>query len=368
MLKEGKIIPIAIVGDAAWVLECSNKLGQTSLFQINTCSSILELVSKIKRGCINYILISPSELPKNKTELQHIGLSFPLCKFLTKKGSFIDLECGQHRFLLGVDFETCVSSAIVKMALVDGGMHEGYVQDYYSYRNYIAGKIIHDLNNRFLSISGGLQMLKMQHTSDSAVSKNVDRIKSQNDGAVDLALQLRQLNERQFSKELGPWVFDTLRDCLGYFSVRNPGQTIRIEVGDDVNVIIDNIDHRYLWVALSILLENAAESIESAPGGEITLFIKKINSNPSKECLFGEYQGGDYLEIVICDSGVGLPVEDPGLLFNPEFTTKGDGHGYSLSAVRDFSRREGRYLYVEVHNTQPKTTCFTLGIPYKGSS
>lgn len=357
-------IPVIIVGDDDWGSHCEALLGKENYFRKSRVEKLCDLNSKCERGKTNYVFFSPFSGPKDGLEFQSLGLNYPFCKFFISGGNEDDWMKSSLD-LIKLDTKNDWDKVILQMALADGPVFSNsQFQDYYSFRNYISGKVIHDLNNRFLAMSGGLQMLKMQLQSNPDVSNSIDLIKSQNDKAVDLTLQLRELNERQFSKELGPYFYDTLKDCLHFWSNRWPHQTIRVSVSDDLNGLISQGDNRQLWVVLSVLIENSFEAIDSKSSGEVGVNVRIVNTTEDKDILFGKYQDGPVLEIEISDTGVGMPIDDPQMLFDSEFTTKGEGRGFSLSVVKNYCQQNGRYLSFSSNVAELKGARFTIGLPF----
>ena len=77
------------------------------------------------------------------------------------------------------------------------------------------------------------------------------------------------------------------------------------------------VDPEQLRQVLINLLDNAVEA--SPAGGAIIVSLG--------------WEGDEAL-IVVADEGVGLPVDDPELLFQPFFSTKGRGSGVGLAVVQ----------------------------------
>ncbi len=70
---------------------------------------------------------------------------------------------------------------------------------------------------------------------------------------------------------------------------------------------------------------------------------------------------GDWVELAIQDSGVGIPPEDMNKLFDPFFSTKEGGMGLGLAiAHRIIDQHHGK---IEVESTPGKGTLFTISLP-----
>jgi CheY-like chemotaxis protein len=119
-----------------------------------------------------------------------------------------------------------------------------------------------------------------------------------------------------------------LRNVLG------PGITKRFELDEAMMPVM--ADPTQLEVAILNLAINARDAM---PGGGTLTFASKpvmVKGDP-------ELEDGDYVELTISDTGVGMPAEVAERAFEPFFTTKevGKGTGLGLSMVYGMSRQSG---------------------------
>ncbi|RLA82075.1 MAG: hypothetical protein DRG36_00215 [Deltaproteobacteria bacterium] len=77
-------------------------------------------------------------------------------------------------------------------------------------------------------------------------------------------------------------------------------------------------------------------------------------------------KGQRMVEVVVADSGVGIPPEDLQRIFSPFFTTKERGTGLGLTVVHRIVEVHGGL--VEVESEVGKGTTFRISIPLKGGS
>ncbi len=232
----------------------------------------------------------------------------------------------------------------------------------YAFNNYIIGKIIHGLNNRFLSLSGGVQMLRMMLKGNDEALEILDQLKSQNDQAIDMVMQIRGKNQRGMAHSIPGDVLMLIQDALAHWNdvLINAAVQVSIEL-DDIPFLEIGEEAEDLWLCLGILLQNAAEVMKDAKKRILTLSIKSSVFTSEPPCVFGSPTAGNYLTVRVSDSGGGIWSQDPKIIFEPGFSTHGSEHGYSLSIVRDFFRRNGRYL--DVATDFESGTAFELGFP-----
>jgi len=112
-------------------------------------------------------------------------------------------------------------------------------------------------------------------------------------------------------------------------------------------------DPEQLKRAIVNLIDNAAEAVESSPAKEIW-----VSTDLDAE--------RDVVEIVVADSGPGIPAEDKEKLFLPFFSTKQRGTGLGLAIVsRIISEHNG---LIRVEENRPSGTRFIIELPALANS
>jgi signal transduction histidine kinase len=96
------------------------------------------------------------------------------------------------------------------------------------------------------------------------------------------------------------------------------------------------------------LIDNAAEAMEGAANREL-LLCTRPGAN------------GETLEIVVADSGHGIPPQDKDRLFLPHFSTRARGTGLGLAIVdRIVAEHHGS---IRVEDNQPSGARFVIRLP-----
>jgi two-component system nitrogen regulation sensor histidine kinase GlnL len=103
-------------------------------------------------------------------------------------------------------------------------------------------------------------------------------------------------------------------------------------------------------VCMNVIL-NAIQSVEG--GGGIEIGTHLIAKNGSKE----------FVQIEVCDTGVGIPEKDLENIFDPFFTTKKNGSGLGLSISHQIVKEHGGYFVVE--SQLGKGTTFFINLPVR---
>ena len=100
------------------------------------------------------------------------------------------------------------------------------------------------------------------------------------------------------------------------------------------------------------MISNAAETMESAGGGVLTIDTKYASRK-------------DRVKIRVGDTGIGIPKESFSKLFEPFYTTKkrGKGVGLGLSVAYGIIKDHGGFIYVDSKRGEGAT--FKIELPLK---
>ena len=131
-----------------------------------------------------------------------------------------------------------------------------------------------------------------------------------------------------------------LQQAAGLYRDTRPGVGIRVEVPEDIELLMDPEQIRR---AVGNLLKNAVEATEA---GEIVVSARRA---PHR------------VVIEVADPGRGVPDADKEKLFLPYFSTKGRGTGLGLAIVHRIVRDHDGQIHV--HDNQPKGTRFEIELP-----
>jgi signal transduction histidine kinase len=77
-----------------------------------------------------------------------------------------------------------------------------------------------------------------------------------------------------------------------------------------------------------------------------------------------ESHEGDQLKFIVSDNGDGIPEENLPQIFNPFFTTKGEGKGVGLGLAVVFGIIEAHKGDIDVKSVLSEGTTFTVTLPF----
>ncbi|MBP1804652.1 PAS domain S-box protein [Rubellimicrobium aerolatum] len=205
----------------------------------------------------------------------------------------------------------------------------------------LTGGLAHDFNNLLAGIVGSLEAIERRlaqgRTAD--LGRFLDAASSSAQRAAALTQRLLAFARRQ---TLDPRPTDVNRLVRGMEDLirRSVGPGIAVEVTGDPDLWPARVDAAQLESALLNLAINARDAMPD--GGRLTI----ATANAPLDARAARDLGlppGDYLRIVVADTGAGMPPEVIDRIFDPFFTTKplGQGTGLGLSMVHGFVRQSG---------------------------
>jgi signal transduction histidine kinase len=211
----------------------------------------------------------------------------------------------------------------------------------------LTGGIAHDFNNMLAVIVGSLDIAKRQLHVDPAKSERFIA------NALDGAQRGAQLTSRllAFSRQLPldprPLDANKLVHEIAELLRRSLGENIRLETvfADDLWRIF--ADAPQLESTLINLCVNGRDAMPD--GGSLTLRTANVHLDNSDGPGSIDEHSGDYVAIVVCDSGCGMSPEVLARAFDPFYTTKapGQGTGLGLSQVYGFVSQSGGRINID---------------------
>jgi PAS domain S-box-containing protein len=220
----------------------------------------------------------------------------------------------------------------------------------------LAGGVAHDFNNRLVIIMGYAEMLKNGLPPDSPAAQQADTIVFSAKRAADLTRQLLAYSRRQVLK---PQAFD-LND-----TVDGMRRLLERLIGEDIELVtVLGAKHPVFSDAGQIeqvILNLAINARDAMPGGgRLTLETRDLVLGGGADATTTP---GDYVALVVSDTGTGIPEEILPHIFEPFFTTKevGRGTGLGLATVEGIVRQSGGV--VRVQSRQDEGSTFTVCLP-----
>jgi len=205
----------------------------------------------------------------------------------------------------------------------------------------LAGGIAHDFNNILGAIIGYAEMIRDDALSASAPVQDIDQVLKAGHRAKELVKQILAFSRQGDSRHIPVQPATIIREAVKLLRASIP-TTIAIEqdIASDVGII--SADPTQLHQIVINLCTNAFHAMEM-DGGTLKVSLKRKVLNPEDLADQAHMQPGDYLQLLISDTGVGIAPEIRERIFDPYFTTKevGKGTGMGLATVHGIVRSYG---------------------------
>jgi PAS domain S-box-containing protein len=211
----------------------------------------------------------------------------------------------------------------------------------------LTGGIAHDFNNLLTGIIGSLDLVRRRMAAN-----NLEDIPRLMDAASAAALRAAALTHRllAFGRRQS---LDTRPNDVNRI-VGGIEDLLHRTLGERIELVCKLTDE--LWTALtdanqleSALLNLAINARDAMPdGGRLTIETENVQLDQAYASLHEDVQPGEYVNISVSDTGIGMPPEVLEKAVDPFFTTKpvGEGTGLGLSVIYGFMKQSRGHLRI----------------------
>jgi two-component system, cell cycle sensor histidine kinase and response regulator CckA len=196
----------------------------------------------------------------------------------------------------------------------------------------LAGGIAHDFNNLLTAISGYSEFL-IEGLDDGRLRRHADEIRKAAARAASLTGQLLAFSRRQV---LQPRALDlnAVVSDMDMMLRRLIGEDVELVALLDPNVGPVQADPTQVEQVIVNLAVNARDAMPN--GGSVTIETSDISTDD-----------GDFVELRMTDTGIGMTEAERQQLFDPFFTTKEGGTGLGLATVYGIVEQSGGTIEVD---------------------
>jgi PAS domain S-box-containing protein len=191
----------------------------------------------------------------------------------------------------------------------------------------MAAVVAHEVKNPLAGIRGALQVIGARMTPESrdraVVGDILLRLDSLNEMVHDLLLFARPRPPRLATVPIGPLV-----EATGLLLKKDP-HFARVEVAVEAGEDTVEADSELLQIVFSNLLLNAAQAMDGA--GRVTVSVIRRDGR---------------CDVIVRDTGPGMPADVRDRIFEPFFTTKHRGTGLGLSTAKRLVEQHGGEIIV----------------------
>ena len=226
----------------------------------------------------------------------------------------------------------------------------------------LTGGIAHDFNNMLQAIGGSLEMIqrRVDQGRGAEVGRYLDTARQTTTRAAGLTSRLLAF-ARQQTLHPRPVEPDEMVEGMAELIRRTVGPAIMLELrlGDGLWSVL--CDPGQLENVLLNLAINARDAMPE--GGMLTIATADVRLRHAEVADQEGATPGEYVEISVADTGMGMDEATKARAFEPFFTTKpiGQGTGMGLSQVYGFVRQSGGL--VRLDSTLGQGTTVRLRLP-----
>jgi two-component system, cell cycle sensor histidine kinase and response regulator CckA len=208
----------------------------------------------------------------------------------------------------------------------------------------LAAGIAHNFNNLLMGILGNASLASLEIEEDHHIQRNLENIKTLVDSGSRLTRQILDYSKGG-AHEIEPLMLGRIIEKT-LDTIDKTRKDVRIHQDIAKELCAADGDKGQIEQVLMNLFVNALEAMPG--GGDLFIEAKNVSHLELADKHF-KSRSGDYLRIVIRDTGIGMDNEIKEHIFEPFFTTKGlvKGTGLGLASAYGIIKAHGGYIDVE---------------------
>ncbi len=289
---------------------------------------------------------------------KHIGKTEEL-EGLRKDGGVFPLELSLSTWRLQEErFFAAITRDITKRKQIEARLQQAQKLEAIG---TLAGGIAHDFNNILSNIIGYTELVLEDVDRNSSQYENLTEVLHAGNRAAELVKQILAFS-RQNNRKRKPVQIDSIvKEALKLLRASLPSTIeIRENIETDAGIVLANPTqiHR-------VVMNLCTNALHAMHNRNDVLEITLTRTPPDADNGPGhpDLKPGDYLRLVVADTGDGIPPEIRDRIFDPYFTTKDKdkGTGLWLSVVHGIVRGHGGQITVD--SEIGMGTTFTVFLP-----
>ncbi|MES3032506.1 MAG: PAS domain S-box protein [Gemmatimonadota bacterium] len=232
----------------------------------------------------------------------------------------------------------------------------------------LAGGIAHDFNNLLTIIQGNLEIVQADLTPAHPSAADLDEVRMAVDRAGALVRQLLTFSRQQPVRP---------EDVSVPAVLRHAEKLLRRVIGEEIRLLVDltpqlalaRVDPGQLEQVFMNLAVNARDAMltplhgHDGRGGTLAMKVDVVQLEVGGTFAWDQSRTGNWVRLVVRDTGHGMDADTQAHIFEPFFTTKavGAGTGLGLATVFGIVRQAGGTIRVD--SVLGRGTTFTVLLP-----
>jgi two-component system NtrC family sensor kinase len=209
----------------------------------------------------------------------------------------------------------------------------------------LSAGVAHELNSPLMGILTFAQLVRDKMPDDSSERDDLEVIITQTERCATIIRQLldfsRENTPEKKIRDVNP-LLDRCLHLVEHQALFHDIEIVKNLSSSPLHVLMDAGQMQQVFLNL---LVNAGEAMPT--GGTLTITTRS---------------NGEKVEIVVCDTGTGIPPHDLTKIFDPFFTSKEVGKGTGLGLAVSYGIIEKHGGSIEVESTVGQGTTFTISL------
>lgn len=191
--------------------------------------------------------------------------------------------------------------------------------------------VAHDVNNLLCAVAGHAELIELW-SKDARVLRSARTVRESVEHGARMTRQLLVSGGAGEARRAPVRMARLVRETCDLFAASVP-RALRVDVAVDAAAVVD-ADVGQLHQALLNLLTNAAQACGPTGVVRVRVELATLPADVTWRAATAPSPGTLVVRLSVHDTGPGFPTLDPDRLFEPYFTTRREGHGVGLAAVR----------------------------------
>lgn len=218
----------------------------------------------------------------------------------------------------------------------------------------LAGGIAHDFNNLLTAILGNIELASSEVAKDGMVFSLLADARKATERATKLTYQLLTFSKGGEPIKEKTSLPDLISESANFVL---HGSSVSCEFSFAADLWMIYADSGQISQVIQNIILNAKDAMPD--GGRISVTCSNVEDLASG-LLLRQYKG-NFVQIIIRDSGIGIPRDIMGSIFDPYFTTKQEGNGLGLAICHSIIKKHGGHI--TVHSEPRQGAVFSIYLP-----
>lgn len=224
----------------------------------------------------------------------------------------------------------------------------------------LAGGVAHDFNNLLTAINGYAELAIQSLPEENPVVEDIQEIIQVSEQASKLTSQLLAFARKH---KIEPQVIqlNSIIEMIDRLLHRLLGSNILLKIDLDQNLVYIKADPGQIEQIIVNMAVNARDAMPN--GGSLTISTRNTTIRSYELGSDHEVPPGRYAEIIISDTGTGMPQQVVEKIFEPFFTTKSPDKGSGLGLATSYGIIKQHNGHITVNSIEGKGTTFHIFLP-----